>query len=46
MEGNDMYNNYATGGENGWAELEAEWITYEEFFDENEDWREVNNMNF
>ena len=34
MEGNDMYYNYATGGENGWAELEAEWITYEEFFDE------------
>ena len=34
MEGNDMYYNYATGGENGWAQLEAEWITYEEFFDE------------
>jgi len=29
-----MYYNYATGGENGWAQLEAEWITYEEFFDE------------
>lgn len=34
LEGNDMYNNYATGGENGWAELEIEWISYDTFFKE------------
>lgn len=28
-----MYHNYATGGENGWAELEIEWISYDTFFE-------------
>lgn len=34
LEGNDMYYNYATGGENGWAELELEWISYDDFLKE------------
>ncbi|MBQ9731399.1 MAG: hypothetical protein IJV94_04785 [Bacilli bacterium] len=34
LEGNYMYHNYATGGENEWAELEIEWISYDTFFEE------------
>ena len=34
LESNDMYYNYATGGENGWAELVLEWITYDDFLKE------------
>ena len=34
LESNYMYYNYATGGENGWAELELEWISYDDFLKE------------